>query len=151
MEIYCAVVFGTTSRNPNFPVSQIDNSKAQRFEGVANQSVTSGTVGTSGWDKIRSWVNAICLACIIAGCFVVGVDLMTKANPDARKSIAVIETRFDADEADEVRLPERRAARPREQQRRHRDIIARGNLGRPSSGGKGECRRCPTARQGSRP
>jgi hypothetical protein len=97
---------GTTSRNPNFPVSQIDNSKAQRFEGVANRSVTSGTVGTSGWDKIRSWVNAICLACIIAGCFVVGVDLMTKANPD---------------------------------------------LGRPSSGGKGECRRCPTARQESRP
>jgi hypothetical protein len=107
--------------------------------------VTSGTVGTSRWDK--TFVIGIIIAC----CFVVGVDLMTKANPDARKSIAVIETRFDADEADEVRLPERRAARPREQQRRHRDIIARGNLGRPSSGGKGECRRCPTARQGSRP
>jgi hypothetical protein len=41
-------------------------------------------------------VKAICLACIIACCFVVGVDLMTKANPDACKSIAVIETRFTA-------------------------------------------------------
>ena len=61
--------------------------------------MTSGTVGTSGWDKIRSWVNAICLACIIAGCFVVGVDLMTKANPDARKSTAVIETHFEAHES----------------------------------------------------
>jgi hypothetical protein len=30
---------------------------------------------------------------------VVGVDLMTKANPGARKSIAVIETRFEADES----------------------------------------------------
>jgi hypothetical protein len=29
---------------------------------------------------------------------VVGVDLMAKANPGARKSIAVIETRFEADE-----------------------------------------------------
>jgi hypothetical protein len=29
---------------------------------------------------------------------VVGVDLMTKANPGARKSIAVIETGFEADE-----------------------------------------------------
>ena len=80
-------------------MSQIDNSKAQRFEGVASQPVTSGTVGTSGWDKIRSWDKAICLACIIACCFVVGVDLMTKANPAARKSIAVIETRFEADES----------------------------------------------------
>jgi hypothetical protein len=55
---------GTASTNPNIPVSQIDNSKAQRFEGVASQSVTFGTVGTTGWDKIRSWVKAICLACI---------------------------------------------------------------------------------------
>jgi hypothetical protein len=30
---------------------------------------------------------------------VVGVDLMAKANPGARKSIAVIETRFEADES----------------------------------------------------
>jgi hypothetical protein len=30
---------------------------------------------------------------------VVGVDLMTKANPGARKSIAVIETRFEASES----------------------------------------------------
>jgi hypothetical protein len=30
---------------------------------------------------------------------VVGVDLMTKANPGARKSIAVIEARFGADES----------------------------------------------------
>jgi hypothetical protein len=66
-------------------VSQIDNSKAQRFEDVASQSVTSGTVGTSGWDKIRSWVKAICLACIIACCFVVGVDLMTKVTPDPQE------------------------------------------------------------------
>ena len=29
----------------------------------------------------------------------VGVDLMTKAKPDARKNIAVIETRFKADES----------------------------------------------------
>jgi len=78
-------------------VSQIDNSKTQRFEGVARWAVTSGTVGTSGWDKIRSWVKASCLACIIACCFV--VDPMTKANPDARKTIAVVETRFKADES----------------------------------------------------
>jgi hypothetical protein len=36
---------------------------------------------------------------IIACCFMVGVELMTKANPDARKSIAVIESRFEADES----------------------------------------------------
>jgi hypothetical protein len=30
---------------------------------------------------------------------VVGVDLMTKADPYARKSIAVIETRFEADKS----------------------------------------------------
>jgi hypothetical protein len=30
---------------------------------------------------------------------VVGVDLMTKADPCARKSIAVIETRFEADKS----------------------------------------------------
>src|ERR1700694_450686 len=70
---------GTASTKPSTPVSPIINSKAQRFEGVASQSVTSGTVGTSGWDKIRSWVKAICLACIIACCFVVAVDLMTEA------------------------------------------------------------------------
>ncbi len=45
---------GTASTNPNIPVSQIDNSKAQRFEGVASQSVTFGTVGTTGWDKISA-------------------------------------------------------------------------------------------------
>src|SRR6266404_8148865 len=39
---------GTASTNPNIPVSQLDNRKAQRFEGVASQSVTSGTVGTLG-------------------------------------------------------------------------------------------------------
>jgi hypothetical protein len=36
---------------------------------------------------------------IIARCLVVGVDLMTKPNPGARKSIAVIEIRFEADES----------------------------------------------------
>jgi hypothetical protein len=44
---------GTASTNPNIPVSQIDNSKAQRFEGVASQSVTLGTVGTFGWDTVE--------------------------------------------------------------------------------------------------
>jgi len=75
---------GTAPLDANVPVSQIDNSKAQRFEGVASQSVTSGTVGTSGWDKIRSWVKATCLACIIAGCFVVGVDAETARHRSVR-------------------------------------------------------------------
>ena len=74
----------TASTNRNIPVSQIDNSKAQPFEDVASQSVTSGTVGTSGWDKIRSWVKAICLACIIACCFVVGVDGETSRHRSIR-------------------------------------------------------------------
>src|SRR6266852_1975986 len=37
---------GQLGHMPTVPVSQIDNSKAQRLEGVATRRVTSGTVGT---------------------------------------------------------------------------------------------------------
>ena len=47
---------------------------------------------------------------IIARCLVVGVDLMTKTNPGTRKSIAVIETRFEADESLAVGEPREMAA-----------------------------------------
>jgi hypothetical protein len=65
-------------------VSKMDKNEPQRFEGVASDPVKSGTVGTSGWDK--TFVTGIIIVC----CFVVGVDLMTRAN-NARKRIAVIE------------------------------------------------------------
>ena len=45
------------------------------------------------WDirlgQNQSWVKAICLACIIACCCLVGLNLMTKANPDARESTSI--------------------------------------------------------------
>ena len=43
--------FGTARSDANVPVSQIDNSKAQQFEGVASVSGSSGSVGTLGSDN----------------------------------------------------------------------------------------------------
>ena len=60
-------------------MSQIDSDNTQQIEGVASQPVTSGTVGTFGWDK------RVIVRFITAGCFqpwsflrhvVVGASLM---------------------------------------------------------------------------
>jgi uncharacterized protein YodC (DUF2158 family) len=74
------------------PLSQ-NNSQSSECVGPNFGTVGTHPVGTkSGLGSTRPRL-------IIARCLVVGVDLMTKANPGARKSIAVIETRFEADES----------------------------------------------------
>jgi hypothetical protein len=75
-----------------------DKTEAANSQSSEDVGPNAGTIGTHPVGT-KSGLGSTRPRLVIARCLVVGVDLMTKANPGARKSIAVIESRFEVDES----------------------------------------------------